>query len=140
MPTPFESAELILKLYELRREETMRTAREFVQGLNPKTIEEFQAVLGGPQNGLIRMVFGYWEMAASFVVKGAIDPVMFDEANGEHIGVFAKIEPFLPQFRAMFNLPGFLKNLEKVCYEMPGPAERVGAARARAQAMAAAQK
>jgi hypothetical protein len=138
MPTPFESADLILKLYELRREETMRKARDFMLGFDPKTMEEFQAAMGGPENAYIRMVYGYWEMAASFVTNGAIDANLFDSSNAEHIGVFAKIEPFVEQFRTMLNLPAFLKNLEKVCYELPGPKERVTQARERQRAMAAA--
>ena len=140
MPTPFESADLILKLYELRREETMRKARDFMLGFDPKSMEDFQAAISGPDNSYVRMTYGYWEMAASFVVNGAIDAKMFDDANAEHINAFSKVEPFLGQFRAMLNSPGFLKNLEKVCYEMPGPAERVTAVRERARARAAAAK
>jgi hypothetical protein len=101
-------------------------------------MDEFQAAIMGPDNAFIRMTYGYWEMAASFVVNGAIDAKMFDDANAEHINLFSKVEPFVGQFRAMLNSPGFLKNLEKVCYEMPGPPERVIAARERARALAAA--
>ena len=138
MPTPFESADLILKLYEIRREETMRKARDFMMGFDPKTFEEFQAASMGPQNAYIRMAYGYWEMAASFVTNGAIDAKMFDEANAEHISAFAKIEPYVGQFRSMLGAPNFLKNLEKVCYELPGPKERVAQTRERQRMMAAA--
>jgi hypothetical protein len=131
MPTPFESADLILKLYELRREETMRKAREFVAGLDPRSMEEFMAAAMSPEGNYVRMVYGYWDMAASFVVNGAIDATMFDEANGEHVGAFAKVEPFLDQFRKVLNNPAFLKSLEKVCLEMPNGSERVAATRER---------
>jgi hypothetical protein len=137
MPTPFESADLILKLYELRREETMRKARDFMQGFFPNTIEDFNTAMTGPENAYIRMVYGYWEMAASFVTNGAIDAKMFDEANGEHMNMFAKIEPFVAQFRTVLKAPTFLKNLEKVCYELPGPKERVAQVRERQRAAAA---
>ena len=138
MPTPFESADLILKLYELRREETMRKARDFMMGFDPKTMDDFQAVMSGPENAYVRMVYGYWEMAASFVTSGAIDANLFDASNAEHISAFAKIEPFVEQFRTMLNTPNFLRNLEKVCYEMPGPKERVTQTRERIRVMAAA--
>src|ERR1019366_10287068 len=107
MPTPSESADLILKLYELRREETMRKARDFVANLDPRSMEDFMAVTTSPQGNYVRMVYGYWDMAASFVVNGAIDAKMFDDANGEHIGAFGKVEPFLEQFRKMLNMPTF---------------------------------
>jgi hypothetical protein len=139
MPTPYESADLILKLYEMRREETMRKARDFVMGFDPRSMEEIQRVMMGPENAYIRMVYGYWEMAASFVVNGAIDSKMFDDANSEHINAFAKIEPFVEQFRKDLNSPGFLKNLETVCYTMPGGRERVTATRERLRAIAGAR-
>jgi hypothetical protein len=85
----------------------------------------------GPQNAFIRMAYGYWEMAASFVVNGAIDANMFDEANAEHVNAFVKVEPFLNQFRTMFNSPGFLKNLEKVCRDLPDSQARLAAVRQR---------
>jgi hypothetical protein len=139
MPTPFESADLILKLYELRREETMRKAREFVAGFDPQSIEEFNAAVMSPQGNYIRMVYGYWEMAASLVMNGAIDAIMFDEANGEHISVYSKVEPFVGEFRRILNQPGFLKSLEKVCTDMPGGVERVAAARERSRQQIAAR-
>ena len=69
MSTAVDSANLILKLYELRREETMRKAREFVFGFDPKSAQEYMAGDDGPEQRLYRMVTSYWEMAASFVVN-----------------------------------------------------------------------
>jgi hypothetical protein len=126
MATPVDSANLILKLYELRREETMREARNFILTFDPKTAEDYMATMMGPNSAHVRMVTSYWEMAASFVVSGAIDATMFDECNGEHILVFGKIEPFLPQLRAMVG-PTAFKNLEQVCLTGPGGIERVRA-------------
>jgi hypothetical protein len=130
MPTPYESADLILKLYEMRREKLMREARDFMMTFKPKSFEEFQNALTGPQNGLIRMVYGYWDMATSFVVNGAIDAKMFDDANTEHLSAFVKLEPFLAQFRTVFNAPGLARNLEKVCKDLPDSAARLAAVRA----------
>ena len=112
MPTPFESAQLLLTLYDQRREETLRKARDFFISFIPNSFEDVMAGLTGPHSGYIRMVLTYWDMAASFVKNGAIDKQMFIDANGEFIMVFGKIEPFLPQLRAAYGNPGFLANLE----------------------------
>jgi hypothetical protein len=129
-PTPVESATLLLKLYELRREETLRKARDFFFGFNPKTIEDVQAALMGPNSGLFRMVLTYWDMAATFVVNGAIDQKMFDETSGEYLGALSKVYPFLPQLREMMGSQNYLHNLEQVCKNGPGGIERLDGIRA----------
>ncbi len=134
-----ESANLILKLYELRREETMRKARDFMFGFDPRSIEDLQAAMLGPDSSYIRMTISFWEMAASFVVKGAIDPAMFEDSNGEHLMTFAKVQPFLTGLRQMYGNPGYLKNLEQVCLEAPGGLERVTATRERIRGLIAAR-
>lgn len=115
----------------------MREARAYVQSFDPQSVEDFTAALMGPKNGHLRMVMGYWDMAASFVVNGAIDAKMFDDANSEHWGVFARPEPFLAHFRQMLNNPRFLKNLEEVCLTAPDGPARVEATRTRMRNMAA---
>src|SRR3954453_12352915 len=110
MANPVESANLILKLYELRREETMRKARDFFFSFDPKSMEDVSATFMGPNSAYLRMVLTYWEMAASLVNNGAIEAKMFNEANGEQIGVFAKMEPFLNPIREGFKNPDFMKN------------------------------
>lgn len=137
MSTAVDSANLLLKLYELRREETLRKARDFMATFDPGSVEDIQAAFMGPHSASVRMVMSYWDMAASFVVNGAIDAKMFDDANGEHVGTFGKFEPFLPQLREMFGNPNFMKNLEHVCKSMPGGLERVAAARERMRRMLA---
>src|ERR1700722_1281534 len=130
MSTAVDSANLLLKLYELRREETMRAARTFLFTFDPKSASEYMAALGGPDSAHVRMVMSYWDMAATFVVNGAIDAKMFDESNGEHIVAFGKVEPFLPQLREIMG-PGVFKNLEQVCVSAPGGIERVRSTRER---------
>jgi len=137
--TPVDTANIILKLYELRREETMRKARDFMLGFDPKSFADIQAIVMGPDSGYFRMVTTYWEMAASFVTSGAVDATTFHESQGEHILVLAKVQPFLSELRAMFGNPNYLKNLEKVCAEAPGGLERVAEVRERIRAMLAAR-
>src|SRR6185312_393853 len=91
-----EDAKLILELYALRREAEMRKARTwFVREFHPSSLQAVLDVLAGERSAWLRMITSYWEMAATLVVHGAIDAQMFNESNGEHVLVFAKIEPFL---------------------------------------------
>jgi hypothetical protein len=64
-------------------------------------------------------------MACSFVTNGAIDEQMFNDANGEHIAVYAKIEPFVTQIREANEMPSYMQNLEKVVMNIPNAKERL---------------
>src|SRR5690348_10133497 len=113
----FEDANLILKLYDLRREEKLREARAwYISEFHPQTINDLVAVLklDHPRNAAFRMVVTYWDMAASFAVRGPLDAALLLESAGELIGVWAKIEPFIAEFREMAQLPEFLRNLEEI--------------------------
>jgi hypothetical protein len=117
-------AELILKLYDLRREATMRKARDwYFLEFHAETIEEYNATLFGEHSGLLRMVQTYWDMAAALVNHGAISMDLFNDTNGEHIGVFSKIELLLPQLRAAFG-PQVMQNLEKLIDATPNGRQR----------------
>jgi hypothetical protein len=129
---PYRDADLILKLYDLRREKTMREARNWFIMFNPQSPEDFLDVLTSDKSAYYRMVVSYWEMAASLVNHGAIDPEMFNDANGEHIVVYTKLEPFLPALREQMG-PKFLEHLEKLVKEMPDYEERVNTVRERIQ-------
>jgi hypothetical protein len=114
-----EEAGLILKLYELRREETMRTARDwYFREFNPETMADFNNAILGAHSGHLRMVVTYWDMAAALVNDGAIRSELFSDCNGEHISVFAKIELILPEIRAAYG-PQFAANLEKLIDATP---------------------
>jgi hypothetical protein len=133
-----DQASLILKLYELRREDTLRKARDwYFMHFNPQSVQEITEIAMGPNSGLMRMVPSYWEMAAALVNHGAIDSELFNDTNGEHIGVFAKLEPFLDDIRAGMAGPNFLRNLEKLIDATPGARERCAAFRERMKAMRA---
>lgn len=119
-----KSAELIMKLYDLRREEVMREARNWFFSFNPETIEDVINAARGPQNAFYRMVTTYWDMACSFVNHGAIDAEMFADANQEHVFVYAKIQPFVEQIRQMTG-PRYLPHLEKLVMSMPDAEKRL---------------
>jgi hypothetical protein len=115
MPTPFESAQLNLKLFELRREPVLREAREwFLREFNPESFAEVVATVTGERNASFRMVLGYWDMAASLVTTGAIDGDAFRAAHGEIFGAFSKIHPFLLEMRTASGELEFCKHIEAV--------------------------
>src|SRR6266853_5473059 len=107
-----EEAGLILKLYELRRDDTMRKARDwYFRDFNPQSMADFNEAIFGEHSGHLRMVVSYWDMAAAFVNNGAIGLELFNDSNGEPIGVFSKIEPLLPEIRAAYGKQ-FVANFE----------------------------
>jgi hypothetical protein len=132
-----EDANLILKLYDLRREGTMRDARNWFSTFNPTTVQDFTDVLMSDKSGFYRMVISYWEMAAGLVNNGAIDEQMFNDANGEHVFVFSKVQPFLPELRAAYNLPEYLGQFEKLVMRIPNIDQRMADMRERMTRFAA---
>jgi hypothetical protein len=126
MPTPYESATLNLKLFEIRRDPVLREARQWwLKEFTPRTFEELITIAGGERNSSFRMVAGYWDMAASMVTYGAIDADMFRAANPELVGTLAKIYPFLTQLREVSGIPEFLRHAEAVVVGMDGGVERM---------------
>jgi len=132
-----EEAGLILRLYELRREDTMRKARDwFFRDFHPQSMADFTHALFGEHSGHLRMVISYWDMAAAFVNDGAISMQLFNDCNGEHIGVFTKIEPLLGEIRKMMT-PRFAANLEKLIDATPDGRKMVAANREQMKAIMA---
>jgi hypothetical protein len=117
-------AEMILKLYDLRRESEMRKARSFIMGYEVKTIDDVKAIVNWnhPENAHFRQVTSYWGMVADFATRGLLHP-----------------EPLLPQIRAEIN-PMFMKNIETAINSHPAIAERAGQVREMRKKMAAMPK
>lgn len=123
-------AELILKLYDLRREAEIRKARNWWLGFWPESAEEILKIamaLGTQENAWMRQVGGYWEMAASFVLHGTLNRDLFLEGSfsGEMFFIFAKIEPFLKEVREKTQNPNVFGNVEKVILTSKGGPERL---------------
>ena len=128
MSDKHDDVALILKLYELRREEGLRRARRwYFTEFNPQSANDIVATLGSGHDGSahFRMITSYWDMAASFVNNGGIDEKMFLDANGEHVGVFSKVEPFIAEVREMIAFPDYLKQLENLVQRTPNAKERI---------------
>ena len=126
MATTYESADLLLKLYDLRREPVLRKARSwFREQFKPTSAEEVLEIYRGKRSAPYRMVTTYWNMAASLVLHGAIEDQMFADVNGEHIMVYARLKPFLTELRGLLNNPGYLDKLEQVILRMPDAQARL---------------
>lgn len=118
--------ELILKLYELRRDETMRRARNwFFTEFQPCSAKDIARLMGSSlaASAHYRMLTSYWDMAASFVINGGIDEQLFLAANTEHVGVYARLEPFLAEVRELFGEPDYLLHLEQLVLRIPNAKE-----------------
>ena len=131
-PTPAD-AELILKLYDLRREAEIRKARNWWLGdFWPETADDFMKVaqaLGTQENAWLRQVAGYWELAASLTIHGAVNETLFLEPafSGEMFLIFAKLHPFLKDVREKMQNPRMLANVETVIKKSKASQERLKA-------------
>jgi hypothetical protein len=109
LATPAD-AEIILRLYELRRETVMRQARAWVIGeFWPTTADEYFAVASNrndPHNAFVRQVISYWEMAAAMVLHGAVSAELFVDCNAEGFLLLAKFAPILEDVRQ--RIPTFM--------------------------------
>jgi len=123
-------ADLCMKLYDLRREEEMRKARDFVNfQFQPKgaaDVLKLMQALGTKENAWARQVFSYWENAASLVLSDVVHPDLFLPWNGEMIFVYAKYSPFLKEMRQKMEMPMFWSGVEKVVSSSPEMKKRLG--------------
>ncbi|HQR18877.1 MAG TPA: hypothetical protein PK948_10920 [Gemmatimonadales bacterium] len=114
-------ADLILKLYDLRREESLRAAREkLTSEFWPKNAKEAVAIvaLDHPLNRIYRQVSTYWEMVYRMARHGIIHGDFLVENNGEGMLLYAKVEPYLTEIRAATS-PRSFQNAEWVAKEVP---------------------
>jgi hypothetical protein len=113
-------AQVLMQLYDLRRESKMRKARNWwLSDFWPNTADDFIAVamnMGAQENNWLRQVGGYWGMAASFVLSGAVNQELFLQPAicGEMFFIFAKVHPFLGELRQKLDDPEVFANIEKV--------------------------
>jgi hypothetical protein len=114
----FDEVNLMLRLYELRREPKLRQARGwFTENFRPLTPEEMMQKYpqGSEENTYIRMVISYWEMVASIVNRGLINDELFFESNGEIWVVWDRMRTIVPTWRAAFKNPQLFSGIEETC-------------------------
>ncbi len=132
-------AQLILQLYDLRREAELRKARNWwVVTFWPQTADEFIKVasaLGTQENAWLRQAGGYWDLAASLVLHGTLHPDLFLEggSSGEMFFMYAKIQPILKELREKMQSPGLFNNVEKVIMSTKVGRERLKTITARVE-------
>jgi hypothetical protein len=137
-----QQAELILHLYELRRETVMREARSYIGGeFLPASAKEFLDIVngGGKHTAFILQVYGYWDMVAAFVEHGALDATLVYNTCQEMYFQYAKIQPYLAEFRKQMNLPEWLISAERLIEGSKAGRARLATMKKNLEAMAAAR-
>jgi hypothetical protein len=113
----YDDVNLILRLYELRREETMRLARNwFVAKFKVKSLADYQQLCppGSDASAFARQVMSYYDMAGSFIAAGVLSEELFFQSNRELLLVWLRVQPIIEEMRTAFKDPSYLKNLETV--------------------------
>lgn len=117
-PKPtYDDAALILKLYEMRREERMRQARAwFTAKLKVKSYDEIIKLApgGSDENASFRMVTSYWDLVASFITSGVLNKELFFQSGRELLLVYERLREALPSIREFYKDPNYLHHLETV--------------------------
>jgi hypothetical protein len=140
--TSIAQAELILHLYELRRETVMREARSYIGGeFLPASAKEFVEIVsaGGKHTAFVLQVYGYWDMVAAFVEHGALDATLVYNTCQEMYFQYAKIQPYLPEFRKQMNLPEWLISTQRLIEGSKAGRARLATMKKNLEAMAAAR-
>jgi hypothetical protein len=135
-------AELLIEVYDLRRESVMRDSRRAIlRDFWPKAWADVEAVLKAehPLNAAYRQTGTYWEMVYSMVRHGIVHPEFWLENNGEGLYLFVKVEPFLAQLRAS-GQPTAFRNAEWVARECPDGRPVYERIKARVAQLVAARK
>lgn len=140
---PIQQAELILKLYEVRREGVMRQARGFIGGeFLPSSADDLvsQVSAGDQRSGFILQVYGYWDMVSAFVIHGALSEQLVYDTCQEMYFQYSKIQPYLDGFRGRMNLPEWMRSLQSVAEGSEHGRARVKVMQENAARMVAARK
>jgi hypothetical protein len=122
-------AEILLKLYELRREPEMRKARDWAtQDFRPSSAAEVLYILreqGSDHNRWLRQFVTYYEMVGSLVHRGILDRDLLEDSVGEYVGIYAMFKPFLKELREAIGVPWFMTNIERLVEESERGRERM---------------
>jgi hypothetical protein len=128
-PPTHADAELVLKLYDLRREPELRRARQFVMSeFWPQSADDYLAILsefGTQRNAWYRQATSYWEMAASLVVRGVVNREIFVDWSSEMWMIYGKALPYLKEVRERSGMPKMYGHMETVIQSTPGFEQRL---------------
>jgi hypothetical protein len=115
MKPTYDDVNLVLKLYDMRREPRMREARRWFTGsFKAKSLDDFNALCpaGSEQHASYRMVTTYWEMVASFVTSGVLNDQLFFQSGRELLFCWERVRDLIPHVRQLYKNPIELRNLE----------------------------
>jgi len=135
-----EDAQIIMRLYDLRREPEMRKARAWYAGWWPRSVEDVMQVIGAAgtqENAWFRQVNGYWDMVASFVLRGVLNEELFLDNGNEMWFTLAKIQPFLKEVREKAGIPKGFVRVEEVATRSKDGRDRLQMMLKRAETMRA---
>ena len=121
-------ADIILKLYDFRCEPVMREARAFVVQFAPKSLDDMLKLanaFGTKEQAYLRQVAGYWEMAASLVNRGAVNRELALDNYQEMFFVYAKVQPFIEEYRRTMGTPNFLRQVQQLVESSPETRKRL---------------
>jgi hypothetical protein len=113
----YDDANLILRLYEMRRDERMRQARAwFTAKCKVKSYDELIKLApgGSDENASVRMVTSYWDLVASFMTSGVLNKELFFQSGRELLLVWERVRDNLPSMREAYKDPSYLKHLETI--------------------------
>ena len=122
-------AQIVMQMYDFRREAEMRKARNWFARWNPTTLDEFQKIgmnFEAQENAWLRQVLTYWENAASLVLHGAVHKDLFMDWGGEMLFVYVKLKPWIKQIREANGFPEWMAKVETVCNSTPELRKRIG--------------
>ncbi|HVG84311.1 MAG TPA: hypothetical protein VM820_07320 [Vicinamibacterales bacterium] len=118
-PRPtYDDANLILRLYDMRREARMRQARAWFTS-KCKGVQSFDDLMklapaGSDENASYRQVVTYWDLVSSFIVSGILHKELFFQSGRELLLVWERVRDLVPSMRETYKDPNYLKNLETV--------------------------
>ena len=121
-------ADIVMKLYDLRREPEMRKARNWYANADFSSWEALQKVMmawGTQENAWFRQNLTYWENAASLVLRGVVNQDLFFDWNGEILFTYVKIKPYLKQIRETSGSDEFMSKTEQLFNRTPELKKRV---------------
>lgn len=134
-------AELLLHLYEIRRDPELRRARTWL-------ISEFKATTWADikarylssvdEDRWFRMATSYWEMVATLVNRGVLHEELFFDHTGEDVVSWERIKSVIPDARADIR-PTYLNQFEKMVQAHLAYRKRMNEAALKAAAKASAK-
>jgi hypothetical protein len=112
----YDDVNLILRLYDMRREEKLRAARVwFATNFHPKTVDEYKKLIENPEaNTYFRQSVTYWDMVASFITSGVLNEELFFQSGRELVLFWLRLKPIATEVRAFNKDKNAWKNLETV--------------------------